>query len=172
MSVKQFSANYNALEDRIIFSFNTTEAELYSFLLTRAIAKSLLNQAQDAVEAELATQHSDRSSKIIQEVQKDDLKKYIQFENHFDGGQSTPLGESPILITAVQITVEDHRIAISFNLTTNQLLGFSLSTAEIQMLCVLIEKLALQGAWQISAPEDILTTLALQSSSTSSSQLH
>jgi len=155
MSVKQFSANYDPLEDRILLRFNTTSGDLYQFWVTRAIAKSLNLHAQSAVEQCLATEHTERSSKIILEFQKEGLKKQLSFEESFEGGIHTPLGTEPIMITQVTMDMSGEGVVIGFILTTNQILRFTLVPLQVQVFTLLIERLVQQADWRLidSPPE-------------------
>ena len=150
MSVKQFSAHYAPLEDRILLRLNTTEGDLCQFWVTRAIAKSLNRHAQLAVEQSVAAEHAERSSKIIAEFQKESLKKQLSFQESFEGGSQTPLGTEPLLITQVQMGAAGEGVAIALTLTTNQILRFALLPMQLQALTLLIERLALQGNWGIT----------------------
>ena len=171
MSVKQFSAVYSPIEDRIIFSLNTTEGELYSFVLTRAMSKSLLDQADFAVEQSFASQHNERSSKLIQEFQKEGLKKQINFEESFEGGEIRPLGSDPLLVTCVQLDLKPEIVSISLTFLINQVVSFSVPPVQLQALTLLIEKLAKQALWQIIG-EDVTSNSNASLSTTSASQLH
>jgi len=172
MSVKQFSAVYCPIEDRIAFSFNTTEGELYSFILTRALSKSLLEQIELTVEQSFASQHNERSSKLLQEFQKDGLKKQINFEESFDGGATSPLGADPLLVSHVQLDLKPELVSISLTLVSNQVVGFSVLPVQLQALTLLIEKLARQAQWQIMADEPSAAEAVTVALVSPSSQLH
>ena len=40
--INQFSANYNPIEDRILFRFNTTDLKEFRFWFSRRVASKLL----------------------------------------------------------------------------------------------------------------------------------
>ena len=172
MSVKQFSAVYAPIEDRIIFGFNTTEDELYSFILTRAIASSFLDQAETTVEQSLSSEHSERSSKLISEFQKEGLKKQLNFEVRFEGGQITPLGKEPILVTQVHLDLKPDNVAISLTLLSNQVVGFSLLAVQLQALTLLLEKLARQACWKIGSDDSAANEAQILVDLPVASQLH
>ena len=172
MSVKQFSAVYCPIEDRIAFSFNTTEGELYSFLLTRVISKSLLEQSELTVEQSFASQHNERSSKLLQEFQKDGLKKQINFEESFEGGEISPLGSNPLLVSHIKLDLKPELVSISLTLISNQVVGFGVLPVQLQALTLLIEKLARQAQWQIISDEPATVDAVIVVSASPSSQLH
>ncbi len=172
MSVKQFSATYSSLEDRIVFGFNTTEGELYSFLLTRAMAKSLIDQAELTVEQSIGAQHNERSSKLISEFQKEGLKKQLNFEEAFEGGDKTPLGSNPILVCQVSMDLQPDTVTISLTLASNQVVGFGLLPVQLQALILLIERLANQADWKIIGPEAISIDSLACTPMNPSSQFH
>ena len=172
MSVKQFSAVYSPIEDRIVFGFNTTEGELYSFFLTRTIAKSLLDQSDLTVEQSLSGQHNERSSKLISEFQKEGLKKQINFEQKFDGGEITPLGKIPILVSQITLDLKTEKVVISLTLITDQLVSFQVEPVQLQALSLLIEKLANQAFWLIGTLPELKPDLAGTGDASPLSQLH
>jgi len=172
VSVKQFSASYIPLEDRIALSLNTTEGELYSFLLTRAITRSWIHFSEAAIEQSIGTEHNERSTKLISEFQKEGLKKQLNFEESFEGGDKAPLGSDPILVAQVQMDLQPDTVTISLTLVTNQVVGFGLPTVQLQALILLFERLASKADWKIAGQE----VISIDSSSTAaispSSQLH
>jgi hypothetical protein len=149
MSVKQFSAHYDPLEDRILLRFNTRDGDLYQFWVTRLIAKSLNLHAQSALEQSAAAEHTERSSKIIVEFQKEGLKKQLSFQESFEGGSQMPLGSESILITQVTMEKAGESVVIAFALTTNQILRFSLLPMQVQVFTLLIERLVQQADWRL-----------------------
>ena len=162
MSVKQFSAVYSQLEDRILFGFNTSEGELFQFWLTRALAKSCIDQCDLIVERSFGAQHNERSSKLISEFQKEGLKKQLNFEETFEGGDTSPLGDAPILVAGASLELKDDTVTISLTLASNQVVGFGLPVMQLQPLSLLIEKLAGQANWQIGpdTPTNVETLLS------------
>jgi hypothetical protein len=172
VSLKQFSAYYAPLEDRIVLHLNTTEGELYSFLVTRAITKSLSLHAQSAVEQSVAAEHTERSSKIIVEFQKEGLKKQLSFEDSFEGGSQAPLGTEPLLITQVTMEIEGESVAIALTLMTNQILRFTLLAVQVQAFTLLLERLAQQADWKLHEPSISLDEEPATENSQPASQLH
>lgn len=172
MSVKQFSAIYSPLEDRIIFSFNTTEGDLYSIVLTRAITASLLDHGEVVVEQSLASQHNERSSKLISAFQKEGLKKQINFAEAFEGGDVTPLGKDPILVAKVALDLKPNTVGVSLTLVNNQVIGFQIAAVQLQALSLLLERLARQANWKITLEDHSDPDLRLGAQEGPSSQLH
>lgn len=172
MSVKQFSATYSLIEDRIIFGFNTTEGELYQFLITRVIAKLFIDQGEKSAEDSLGSQHNERSSKLISEFQKEGLRRQLNFEEKFEGGELTPLGKDPILVTQVVLETLGDEVHISLTLLSNQVVGFKVAIVQLQALILLIEKLAHQAMWQINPDQALDTGTVKVVCATPSSQLH
>lgn len=155
-----------------MFSFNTTEGELYCFLLTRAITKSILDQSDLTVEMSLSIQHNERSSKLISEFQREGLKKQVNFEEKFEGGQITPLGDTPSLVSQAVLALKSENISISLTLVTGQVVGFHVGLVQLQALSLLLEKLSHQAHWQISVLPDFDAELSRSITATSSSQVH
>ena len=172
MSVKQFSALYSQIEDRIFFSFNTSEGDLYQFLFTRGISKLLISQCASVAERSLGEQHGERSSKLISEFQKEGLKKHLSFDDHFEGGQKAPLGGEPILVSHIQLDLQGDVVHISLTLASNLVVGFELPVFQVQALCLLIEKLAKQAHWQIITDEMLSLGEENNSTTTPTNQIH
>ncbi|MBJ7380822.1 MAG: hypothetical protein JHC80_08720 [Polynucleobacter sp.] len=149
MAIKQLNASWSKKEDRIVLSFNTTGDELFRFWITRFIAKHIIEGAQSMVQKGLETHHSPRTSQVIQEFQKDAIKKQIDFEEEFEGGKKSPLGNDPILVIGLNMVLKKKSINIGFKLVTNQTASFDLAINQLQPLVVLIEKLAQKAEWAI-----------------------
>lgn len=150
VSVKQLSGSYSALEDRICLSLNTTERTLFHFLLTRACCRALMDQVDQLVGEQLLNEHSPRSSQIIGEFQKESLKKQLNFQEVFEGGDRTPLGQAPILVTHAKIEMGVKQGIVALTLSNSQLVRFSLNTLQLQALALLIERLAHQAQWALN----------------------
>lgn len=172
MGVKQFNAQYSLVEDRIVFSFNTQESQLYSFLLTRAMTQSFFDQCDLYLSQSLIAVHCERTSKIISEFQKNELKKHLDFKDTFQGGQTFPIGREPILVSIVRIELEDNHLRISLTLVNNQVVAFGLPSLQLQALTLLLEKLAYQANWQICEVPLNATNDQIMSISNTSDSLH
>ena len=172
MAIKQFSAHWSSLEDRIFFSFNTEEGELFQFWLTRTIAKTMLNRSQLTIEQGLSAQHNERSSKLISEFQKEGLKKQINFDETFEGGQSSPLGADPILVVAIDLELAKEGIQVNLTLASNQVVRFPLATTQLQALNLLIERLATQAQWNIAEQEVMVIDAGQSAINNPPTQLH
>jgi len=150
VSVKQFSASYSAYEDRILLSMNTTEKTIFHFLLTRACCQALLAQIDQVVGEHLMVEHSLRTSQIIGELQKEGLKKQLNFLEAFEGGDQAPLGEGPILVTQTHIEMHNEQALVALTLVNLQLVRFGLNTLQLQALALLLERLAHQAKWALN----------------------
>jgi hypothetical protein len=172
MGVKQFNVLYSPVEDRMIFNFNNEEGQIYSFLFTRAIAKSFFDQSEIVLERANGIDHSERSSKIISEFQKEGLKKQLDFKDVFEGGQTFPLGKTPILTSLVQMELKEGAVRISLSLISNQVVGFGLPILQLQALVLLLEKLTLQAHWQIGSDIQVTATDGHTFTENTLTQLH
>ena len=172
VGIKQFSAHWSSLEDRIFFSFNTEEGELFQFWLTRAMSQFLLDRSQLTVEQELSIQHSERSSKLISEFQKEGLKKQIHFDETFEGGQTTPLGDDPILVVAINLELAKEGVQVALTLASNQVVRFPLTSTQLQALILLVERLASQAQWKLAEEEVIIIDAGQSILNNPPTQLH
>jgi hypothetical protein len=172
MSIKQFSGYWASQEDRVVLKLNTTENHLFGFLFTRAMVRNFLEQSQLIVEQELSREHSERSSKIIQEFQKEHLKKQLSFEDTFEGGTELPLGDIPLLIVSIDTKMQNRSIAIALVLANNQVASFEIPFEQLQALMLLFEELANQASWNLSLDGDGNSVATVNVPVTFSSQIH
>lgn len=147
MTIKQFNAGWSKKEDRIFLNLNTSEGDLYRLWITRFIAKHLLQGLQQLIQKDLEVKHNPRASQVIQEFQKEVIKKQESFSDVFEGGDKLPLGDEPILVIGLNLTLKQNIISVGLQLETNKLLSFELTINQVQPLVVLIENLTNQADW-------------------------
>ena len=68
--INQFSANYNPIEDRILFRFNTTDLKEFRFWFSRRVASKLLKVMPEGTQ---------EGTEIVQELKQQTEQKQ---ENH------------------------------------------------------------------------------------------
>lgn len=164
MAIKQFNAGWSKKEDRIFLNLNTTEGELYRFWITRFIAKHIIEGAQSLIQKDLEVKHNPRASQVIQEFQKEAIKKQVDFSEEFEGGEKQPLGEDPILVSGLNLSLKQNMISVGLQLVTKKLVSFELSPGQLQPLVVLLENLSNQAEWNLTSDKGGNTYITEQTS--------
>jgi hypothetical protein len=153
MAIKQFNAGWSKKEDRIFLNLNTSEGELFRFWITRFIAKHLLQGAQSLIQKDLEVKHNPRASQVIQEFQKDAIKKQLDFTEAFEGGEKKPLGADPVLVTGLDLSLKKNIVTVGLQLITNQTASFDLTPSQLQPLIILLEKLTKEADWKLESDD-------------------
>jgi len=174
MAIKQFNAGWSKKEDRIFLNFNTSEGELFRFWITRFIAKHLLQGAQSMIQKDLEVKHNPRASQVIQEFQKDAIKKQLDFKEEFEGGEKKPLGDDPVLVIGLNLSLKNNMVTVGLQLITKQTASFDLAPSQLQPLIILLENLTNQADWKIDSEgaETIVTSYDNSNESDKSKKLH
>lgn len=154
MAIKQFNAGWSKKEDRISLNLNTSEGAVYRFWITRFITMHILEGAQSMIQKDLEVKHNPRASQVIQEFQKDAIKKQLDFTEEFEGGEKKPLGDDPILVIGLNLSLKNNMVTVGFRLITKQTASFDLTPSQLQPLIILLENLAVQANWKLDASTD------------------
>lgn len=160
MSIKQFSANWNAAQDRIALRFNTPNNEEYRLWFTRAIVKTLFEQSSDFTKNFLAQKHDQNVVPLIQDFQRQKINSHINAGAAFLPGIKIPLGDSPVLATGLKLSLKKKSLLVlSIQLASRQKIDIPLNFEALQSLVYLIDKLQLKAGWslrlgEVSRPED------------------
>jgi len=77
MSIKQFNGEWVCQQDRVLFRFNTSEDQEFSFWLTRYVLKGLLQGAQQLSVQALAQVHPPQVAQVMQSFQQNPWAKRL-----------------------------------------------------------------------------------------------
>lgn len=172
--IKQFSASFDKIQDRLLLRFNTTQNQEFRFWLTRRNAIDLL---------ETMPRHSEQSKNIISNIEKSaELRKQKlttviknsvsqnedQNKNPFEtvkktktnpepqnlmpefvSGSIFPTGEQAVLVKEIQCKLVKKIYSIQFYLENNKKVNFSLSLDTFLSLHSLLEMTAKKADWNI-----------------------
>ena len=114
MQIHQLQASYQADQDRILLRLNTHSGEEMRIWLTRRMLKGMLGHVQrlaDHLQRQRTTTASDEEAASVATFDND-------FDTPFDYNADTalPLGETPLLTTALQVTPEgDNSLKVRFD---------------------------------------------------------
>lgn len=167
MGIHQVSVTYDEVQDRLLWRINTHEAQEYRFWLTRRLMLRLLPALKhqwiqaESRQAGLSTQPP-ATQHLMADFQRQAFLEKADFKQPFVAAQTAialPLGESPMLVTEVQITpqtgqqvlmVLHHKISGATHVQSAQLL---LSSELLQGLLHLSQLGMIKGQW-VAGTED------------------
>ena len=129
--INQFSANYNPIQDRILFRFNTTDLKEFRFWFSRRVASKLLKvlpegtQEGSEIVQELKQQTEQKQDKSPQKLGGDGKKEAstavpVKKAPKFISGNDFPTGEEPILLADISFALEGASYKCSFVLATKK----------------------------------------------------
>lgn len=152
MGVKQFNASYDKQEDRIFFRFNTQEQTEFRFWLTLFITKNILSAIDQLITKSLEKTHNSQIAQVIHEFQGEAIAKSTNLKAPYEGAQTYPLGEAPILVTGFSVSEKDGTFSFAFNLLGGQSVNVQLATPATQSMALLLRKLGAANAhWSLGS---------------------
>ena len=157
MSVLQFNGSYLNHEDRILFRFNTANAEEYRLCLTRSVLKQLFSSGETALLAKLEASHPSSIVPAVHEFQNGAVAQQSDFKSNFKEGGHFPLGESPILVIGVKVAHEENIVSLDFQLITRQNLNIKIPQANFRALMLLLRRLQDQADWGLGDAQSTMT---------------
>ena len=125
--ISQYSANYNELEDRILFRFNTTDLKEFRFWISRRVASKMLEVMPEktkeglVIVEELKLQ-SEQKPLVKKEAGKSDadVSRPVKKTPKFVKGNNFPTGEQPVLLYDVAFSLENSQYKCEFQLMSKQ----------------------------------------------------
>jgi len=147
MSIKQFNGTYDQKEDRLLFRFNTQDDQEFRFWLTRFITKGILGAVDQLIQKGLEKKHNPQIAEVIKEFQKEGVAKTTNVNENYVGAAKFPLGEEPILVTAMNFNLSGEIFSMDFNLPDNRNLNIKLPIASVQTMTLLLRKLCEKAQW-------------------------
>lgn len=112
MNIHQLSVSYDERQDRLLLRLNTQDRQEFRFWLTRRMALRLFPAIEQSVQRMEASQPGvaapDTSSQqMLTELKRDAFLQKADFATPFeDQAAQKPLGETPMLITDAQLTLQ------------------------------------------------------------------
>jgi hypothetical protein len=154
MSIRQLNASYVAEEDRVMLRLTTLANEEYRLWLTRAVVGMLMQQMQALAVKKLEHDHTVQQAKAVAQFKQQVLQQEVSY-TRFEGAARLPLGAEPVLVKAVQSTLQEKQAVMLLQLAKGQSLTLKLSDDLLGKLQLLLERmnetarwvLPLDGAW-------------------------
>lgn len=149
MTIKQFNGSWSALEDRLMFRFNTSDGAEYRLWLTRRIAAALIQGSQHLVTQVLEKKHEPKAARAIQEFQHEALKQKTDLRSPYQQAAHLPLGALPVLVVGLAMKQEGELMSIDFQLLSKQNLNLKLTLAMLQGMVLLVDQLQFKANWDV-----------------------
>jgi hypothetical protein len=149
MSIKQFNGEWVCKEDRVLFRFNTSEDQEFSFWLTRFVLKGLIQGAQHVTKLALEQAHSPQVAQVMQSFQQESVNQQLNFEEDFQPAKEKPIGDHPLLVTGLHLNYEGELVSIKFDLDTGQAVQVQMNPTVLQVMLALLDKLQTVAQWGV-----------------------
>jgi len=168
MSIKQFNGEWICREDRVLFRFNTTDDQEFSFWLTRFVVKNLIQGAQQLAVKTLEKEHPPQVAQALQAFQQQAVAQQANFQETYQAPTQKPLGDQPVLVTGLVINQNGEQTSVQFQLITQKNVTVQMTPSVMQVMLTLLNKLQETAQWGVgfeasSAPEAPLDTPASSS---------
>jgi hypothetical protein len=149
VSIKQFNGEWVAREDRLLFRFNTSQDQEFSFWLTRLVVKSLIQGTQQLAVQTLEKQHPPQVAQAMQAFQQQAVAQGANFQETYQTSSHKPLGDEPLLVTGLVINQDGDQTAIEFQLITQKSVNVQMNQAVLQVMMTLLNKLQEVAQWGV-----------------------
>ncbi len=153
MSIKQFNGEWVCKEDRVLFRFNTSEDQEFSFWLTRFVLKGLIQGAQHVTMQALEQMHTPQVAQVMQTFQQASVTQQLNFEEDFQPAKEKPMGDSPLLVTGLHLNHEGERVSLKFDLDTGKAVHVEMNPTVLQVMLALLDKLQANANWGVGLTE-------------------
>jgi PDZ domain-containing secreted protein len=149
MSIKQFNGEWVCQQDRVLFRFNTSEDQEFSFWLTRFVLKGLIQGAQQVTVKALEQEHTPQVAQVMQSFQQDSVTQQLNFEETFQEAKEKPMGDAPLLVTGLMLNQEGDVVTIKFDLEADRTVQVQMNPAVLQVMQALLDKLQALAQWGV-----------------------
>jgi hypothetical protein len=168
MSIKQFNGEWVCKEDRVLFRFNTSEDQEFSFWLTRFVVRGLVQGAQQLAVKALEREHAPPVAQVVNSFQQAAVTQQLNFAETFQSAQQQPLGPKPLLVTGVRLNHDGDSVSLRLDVDTGQSVAVKMPPSVLQVMLALLDKLQATAQWQVGlvAPDEVPPTLTTATPST------
>ena len=156
MSIKQFNGEWVCQQDRVLFRFNTSEDQEFSFWLTRYVLKGLLQGAQQLTAQALEQVHAPQVAQVMQSFQQESVTQQLNFQEAFQAAKEKPMGEAPLLVTGLMLNQTGDVITLKLDLESGKSVQVQMNPSVLRVMLALLDKLQCVAQWGVglAAPED------------------
>ncbi len=163
MSIKQFNGEWVCKEDRVLFRFNTSDDQEFSFWLTRFVLKGLLEGAQQLTVQALERVHPPQVAQVMQSFEQASVTQQLNFQEAFQTGKDKPMGEAPLLVTGLMLNQTGDEVTLKFDLESGKSVQVKMNASVLRVMLALLDKLQGIAQWGVglaSADEASLNPLS------------
>ncbi len=154
MSIKQFNGEWVCQQDRVLFRFNTSEDQEFSFWLTRYVLKGLLQGVQQLTVQALEQVHPPQVAQVMQSFQQASVTQQLNFEETFQAAKEKPMGEAPLLVTGLMLNQTGEEVTLKFDLESGQSVQVQMNPSVLQVMLALLDKLQGIAQWGVGLASD------------------
>ncbi len=149
MSIKQFNGEWVCQQDRVLFRFNTSEDQEFSFWLTRYVLKGLLEGAQQLTVHALAQVHPPQVAQVMQSFQQESVSQQLNFQETFQAAKEKPMGEAPLLVTGLMLNQTGDQVTLKFELESGKSVEVKMNASVLNVMLALLDKLQGIAQWGV-----------------------
>ena len=149
MSIKQFNGEWVCQQDRVLFRFNTSEDQEFSFWLTRYVLKGLLQGAQQLTVQALAQMHPPQVAQVMQSFQQASVTQQLNFQETFQTAKEKPMGETPLLVTGLMLNQSGDEVTLKFELESGKSVQVQMNPTVLNVMLALLDKLQDIAQWGV-----------------------
>ena len=172
MSIKQFNGEWVCKEDRVLFRFNTTEDQEFSFWLTRFVLKGLMQGAQQLSVKSLEREHPKPVAQVMNNFQQEAVKQQLNFQENFEAAKQQPLGATPLLVTGLVLNHEGDQVSLRLDTVSGQNVTVRMPAHVLQVMLALLDKLQATAQWDVGLDSSEVPTDPTATAPTSSTLMH
>ena len=149
MSIKQFNGEWVCQQDRVLFRFNTSQDQEFSFWLTRYVLKGLIQGAQQVAAQALEQVHTPQVAQVMQSFQQASVTQQLNFEETFQVAKEKPMGEAPLLVTGLLLNQQGEVVTLKFDLEAGRSVQVQMNPSVLQVMLALLDKLQAAAQWGV-----------------------
>jgi hypothetical protein len=162
MSIKQFNGEWVCKEDRVLFRFNTTEDQEFSFWLTRFVLKGLMQGAQQLTVKSLEREHPKQVAQVMNTFQQEAVKQQLNFQENFETAKQQPIGAVPLLVTGLVLNHEGEQVTLRLDTVSGQNVTVKMPAHVLQVMLALLDKLQATAQWDVGLDNSDVTTTSTE----------
>lgn len=160
MSIKQFNGEWVCKEDRVLFRFNTTNDQEFSFWLTRFVLKGLMQGAQQLTVKSLEREHPKPVAQVMNSFQQEAVKQQLNFQQSFEAATQQPMGATPLLVTGLMLNQEGEQVSLRLDTESGQHVTVKMTSHVLQVMLALLDKLQATAQWDVGLENADLSLVA------------
>ena len=150
MSIQQFNGEWISQEDRVLFRFNTSEGDEFSFWLTRLMLRGLVQGAQQVAVKALEKTHEPQVAQAVQLFQQQSAAQQTRFTDVYKPAPNKPLGDAPVLVIGLVIHLQDDgQTDIELQLVTQHNVHLKLTPDVRHVMLTLLNTVQERAGWGV-----------------------